>query len=184
MSNLQIFKNSEFGEIRTITKDGEPWFVGKDVATVLQYANTSKAINDHVDSDDLTNRYPIIDSMGRTQEVSLINESGLYSLIFSSKLPKAKEFKHWVTSEVLPSIRKTGTYSVNAYHPKSTSLGEVASFIKVMRSLMKENNQSPEKIAEMAESVCKQFNVNIPDDFVKRNPFQMIINANFFLAGK
>ena len=85
-------------------------FVGKDVATALGYTNTNKALSDHVDKDDLTKRYPIFDSMGRRQLVILINESGLYSLIFSSKLPQAKAFKRWVTSEVLPQIRMTGGY--------------------------------------------------------------------------
>ena len=87
----------------------------------------------------------------------IINVSGLYSLIFSSKLPKAKKFKHWVTSEVLPSTRKTGTYSDKANQPTFTSQGEVADFIEVMRLIMKENSQTPEKIAEMADAVKRQF---------------------------
>lgn len=109
MSELQIFNSPEFGEIRTIEKDGEPWFVGKDIATVLGYAKPLNALAMHVDEDDSLKR-GLIDSMGRMQETILINESGLYSLILSSKLPRAKEFKHWVTSEVIPSIRKHGAY--------------------------------------------------------------------------
>lgn len=107
MNDIQIFNNAEFGEIRTIEQNGEPWFVGKDVATALGYSNPQKAIRDHVDEQDRT----VNDSftVNGTQGV-LINESGLYSLCFSSKLEGAKRFKRWVTSEVLPSIRKNGGY--------------------------------------------------------------------------
>ena len=112
---VTVFKNPvhpEFGNLRTIEIDGEPWFVGKDVAAALGYNEPHKAIQRHVDKDDGMKR-PITDSTGRRQETWLINESGLYSLILSSKLPSAKEFKHWVTSEVLPSIRKNGAYIRN-----------------------------------------------------------------------
>lgn len=108
MNQLEIFRNREFGEIRTVTVDGEPWFVGKDIAEIMQYTNTQKAIRDHVDEEDkLTERIVL---SGQNREVIFINESGLYSLILSSKIPGAKRFKRWVTSEVLPQIRKTGTY--------------------------------------------------------------------------
>lgn len=108
MNQLEIFKNREFGEIRTVVIDGEPWFVGKDIAEILQYTNTQKAIRDHVDEEDkLTERIVL---SGQNREVICINESGLYSLILSSKMPGAKRFKRWVTSEVLPQIRRTGTY--------------------------------------------------------------------------
>lgn len=112
MNDIKIFNNEEFGDIRTVTIDGEPWFVGKDVAEILGYSNTRKALLDHVDEDDKTDGVTIRDSIGREQTPVLINESGLYSLILSSKLPTAKKFKHWVTSEVLPSIRKTGQYQM------------------------------------------------------------------------
>jgi prophage antirepressor-like protein len=107
-SSLTVFENSEFGEIRTEVINGEPWFVGKDVAEALGYSNASKAIGDHVESEDkgVTKCY----TLGGNQDLTIINESGLYSLILGSKLPTAKRFKHWVTSEVLPSIRKTGSY--------------------------------------------------------------------------
>ena len=98
------------GEIRTCQVDNQIMFVGKDVAWALGYTNTNKALSDHVDKDDLTKRYPIFDNMGRKQHAIFINESGLYSLVLSSKLPQAKMFKHWVTSEVLPQIRMTGGY--------------------------------------------------------------------------
>lgn len=115
MKGIQIFNNKEFGEIRAMELNGAPWLVGKDIAEILGYENPTKAIRDHVDEEDkqmgVQNVTPsIIDSMGRKQFPTLINESGLYSLILSSKLPKAKEFKHWVTSEVLPAIRQTGGY--------------------------------------------------------------------------
>lgn len=122
MNNLQIFKNSEFGEIRTIVdENNEPWFVGKDIAENLGYSNTRKAIIDHVDEDDKKDGVTIRDSIGREQNPTFINESGLYSLILFSKLPKAKEFKHWVTSEVLPSIRKHGAYMKDEVIEKTLS---------------------------------------------------------------
>lgn len=117
MSNeIQIFRNEEINaEIRGKMIDGEPWFVGKDVATALGYSNTNDAPAKHVEEDDKKDGVAFRDAIGREQKMIVINESGLYSLILSSKLPTAKKFKHWVTSEVLPSIRKTGGYSVQKY---------------------------------------------------------------------
>lgn len=109
MNELQIFNSEEFGDIRTVTIDNEPWFVGKDVATALGYAKPLNALSAHVEKDDSL-KQGITDSLGREQETIFINESGLYALIFGSKLESAKRFKHWVTSEVLPAIRKTGAY--------------------------------------------------------------------------
>lgn len=112
MNNLQIFNSPDFGQVRTIQQNGEPWFIGKDVAEILGYSNTPKAIRDHVDDEDkLTERIVL---SGQNREVAIINESGLYSLILSSKMPKAKEFKRWVTSEVIPAIRKHGKYEAMA----------------------------------------------------------------------
>jgi len=108
MNELQIFNNEEFGQVRVIEVNGEPYFVGKDVATILGYKDTSDAMKRHVDDEDKLTR--CFTDSGQSREMYVINESGLYSLILSSHLPKAKEFKHWVTSEVLPSIRKTGSY--------------------------------------------------------------------------
>ena len=110
MNELQVFENAQFGQVRTINKDGEPWFVGKDVAEALGYSNPRKALYDHVDIEDKTDGVTIRDSIGRPQNPVIINESGLYSLVMSSKLPNARQFKRWVTSEVLPSIRKNGGY--------------------------------------------------------------------------
>lgn len=112
MQELQIFKNEEFGEVRTVTIDNEPWFVGKDVATALGYSNTRDAILKHVHEDD--KGVAKCDTPSGKQEMTVINESGLYALIFGSKLESAKRFKHWVTSEVLPAIRKTGGYQMQA----------------------------------------------------------------------
>lgn len=109
MNKLQVFKNHEFGEIRTVQIKGEPYFVGKDIAERLGYERPTKAIQDHVDVED-KDVIPIQDSIGRFQNTPIINESGLYSLILSSKLPRAKQFKLWVTREVIPIIRKTGAY--------------------------------------------------------------------------
>ena len=110
MNKMQIFKNDNFGAIRTLEISGEPWFVGKDVAEVLGYVKPLNALATHIDEDDSL-KQGLTDSMGRIQETILINESGLYSLILSSKLPTAKVFKRWVTSEVLPAIRKHGLYA-------------------------------------------------------------------------
>mgnify|MGYP000875350021 CR=1 FL=1 len=114
-NEVQIFENVEFGKVRTIVKDGEPYFVGKDVAEILGYTNSRKAIGDHVDEED--KGVTKCDTLGGVQELTIINESGLYSLILSSKLPAAKKFKRWVTSEVLPSIRKTGSYTAKHVKP-------------------------------------------------------------------
>lgn len=114
MNELQVFKNQEFGSVRTLVINSEPWFVGKDVAEALGYKNTKDALAKHVDSEDKE----ILKSQNATLEnipnrgVTVVNESGLYSLVLSSKLPSAKKFKKWVTSEVLPALRKTGQYQV------------------------------------------------------------------------
>nr|DAQ39211.1 MAG TPA: repressor domain protein [Caudoviricetes sp.] len=122
MNKIQIFKNEEFGDIRTVTIDGEPWFVGKDVAEVLGYSNSRDALAKRVDEEDKLDGVAICDSIGREQKPVLINESGLYGLILSSKLPNAKKFKHWVTSEVLPSIRKTGQYQMPKFSKEIQAL--------------------------------------------------------------
>lgn len=109
-TNITIFENVGFGKVRTLVIDGEPWFVGKDVTEILGYTQPSVAISKKVDADD--KGVSILETPGGEQNVAIINESGLYSLILSSKLPTAKRFKKWVTSEVLPSIRKTGSYSI------------------------------------------------------------------------
>ena len=111
MNELQIFNSEEFGAVRTVTIENEPWFVGKDVAEALGYAKARNAITTHVSEEDKKDA-PIQGDLGGTQQMTIINESGLYALIFGSKLESAKRFKHWVTSEVLPAIRKTGSYQM------------------------------------------------------------------------
>ncbi|WP_418811959.1 phage antirepressor [Phascolarctobacterium faecium] len=113
MNGIQIFQNAEFGSVRTADINGVPYFVGKDVAEILGYSNTRKALLDHVDEEDKTDGVTIRDSIGREQAPVLINESGLYSLILSSKMPNARRFKRWVTSEILPTIRKHGVYATD-----------------------------------------------------------------------
>lgn len=115
-NELQIFENPEFGQVRAVTIDGEPWFVGKDVAVALGYVDTKNALKSHVDSEDkqLIQRWQITTLEIPNRGLTIINESGLYSLILSSKLPSAKKFKRWVTSEILPAVRKTGCYGAGA----------------------------------------------------------------------
>lgn len=116
MNDLQLFNNPEFGVVRAVEVDGEPWFVGKDVSLALGYTNPQKAIRDHVDAEDRT----VNDSFTvNGTAITLINESGLYSLVLSSKLPGAKKFKRWVTAEVLPTIRKTGGYQLPKDYPSA-----------------------------------------------------------------
>lgn len=135
MNELKIFKNEAFGEIRTIEVNSESWFVGKDVAEILGYANPSKALSDHVDEEDKLNNESL-SSLGQ-RGGWLINESGLYSLILSSKLPTAKAFKRWVTSEVLPSIRKHGLYATDELLDNPDLIIQMASKLKEEREARK-----------------------------------------------
>ena len=167
-------------EVRSLMINNEPWFVAKDVCKILEIGTEQIR---RLDDDEKGLRS--MHTPGGEQEMSIVSESGLYSLTLGSKKPEAKPFKRWITHDVLPALRKTGAYSISGYAPKATSLGEVASFLKVMRSIMKENRQPSEKIAEMAETVCKQFNVKIPKGFVRHNPFEQTslfnITANIIL---
>lgn len=126
-NKMQVFSNEEFGSVRTVVVNGEPWFVGKDVAVALGYANTRKALSDHVDEEDKQDGVTIRDSIGREQNAVAVNESGLYSLIMSSKLPNARKFKKWVTGTVLPSIRKTGGYGNTLTQEQSLLLAIIQS---------------------------------------------------------
>ena len=148
MTELQIFKNPDFGEIRTIEKDGEPWFVGKDVATALGYKEATKAAREKVDDED--RGVSKIDTPSGTQEMTIINESGLYSLVLSSKLPTAKKFKRWVTSEVIPSIRKTGGYSL----PRDLSrLSPEMQMLKLLTDKAIENELAQQEQARQLQQV-------------------------------
>lgn len=136
---LQIFSNSEFGEIRTITKDNETYFIGKDVAKALGFANPRDAIATHVFDED--KGVDTIDTLGGKQSMTVINESGVYALVFGSRLESAKRFKHWVTSEVLPSIRKTGSYS----KPLTTS--------EQIRLLAQGNTELTERVDKVEDKI-------------------------------
>ena len=141
MNDLQIFNNEEFGQIRTVTIDNEPWFVGKDVATALGYKNTRQAILTNVMDED--KGVHSVDTPSGKQEMTVINESGLYALIFGSKLDSAKRFKHWVTSEVLPSIRKNGNYQM--MKQESSELSPQLQMLQGLLDQMKETEIANKK---------------------------------------
>ena len=130
MNAVQVFTNDEFGSVRTIAIDGEPWFVGKDVAEKLGYSKARKAIADHVDEEDKKHSYGVTirDSTGREQKPIVINESGMYSLVLGSKLPAANKFKHWITSEVIPSIRMNGGHITGQENIEGRVMNEVQIF--------------------------------------------------------
>jgi prophage antirepressor-like protein len=142
-NSLRVFDNEEFGTIRTVMIDGEPWFVGKDVAEALGYTNPRDALSKHVDDED-KKTVAIRDGIRGNPNVTVINESGVYSLILSSKLPNAKKFKRWVTAEILPSVRQTGSYSA-----KPMTLAEQA--LAQAQILVDHEKQ----LAELSESVDK-----------------------------
>ena len=177
MKELQVF-DYENNHIRTITRDGERWFVGKDVAEALGYKEPTKAAREKVDDED--RGISKIDTPFGIQEMLVINESGLYSLILSSKLPSAKKFKHWVTREVLPSIRKTGAYR-NSQLLSAESAGGVARLITVIRSTMKSNGQPPETISRAVLMLCEQFGFGKgrTDDMGNKNLMRKQTNSDF-----
>ena len=148
---LQIFQNAEFGSVRSITVNGEPYFVGKDVAEILGYKDTSDAMRRHVDDEDKLTR--CFTDSGQSREMYIINESGLYSLILSSKLPTAKRFKRWVTSEVLPAIRRHGLYAVDDMLNNPDALIEALQAYKAERmqrmALEAENAVQKQQLIEM-----------------------------------
>ena len=151
MNELQIFENPAFGKIKTVVKNAEPWFVGKEIATILGYKDTSDALKKHVDDDDKgVGKMP---TPGGKQKVIIINESGLYSLVISSKLPQAKSFKRWITKDVIPAIRKHGGYLTN--EKIEEVLSDPDTIIKLATSLKEERAKRQEaekqlKAAEMA----------------------------------
>lgn len=150
MSSLITFENMEFGKLTVMEKDGEFFFIGKEVAEKLGYARGRKAVLDHVDAED-RDEVPFQDAIGRMQKTSIINESGLYSLILSSKLPQAKDFKRWVTTEVLPSIRKNGGYIKNQENMSNEEI--LANAVLLANNLIAEK----EKIIEDLEPKAKYF---------------------------
>lgn len=163
MNKLEVFKNQEFGEVRTITIDNEPYFVGKDVALILGYTNPQKALRDHVDEEDKTRNESF--TVNGTQGI-LINESGLYSLILSSKLPNARRFKRWVTSEVLPAIRKHGMYAINELID-NPDLGIAA------LNALKEDREKNKKLEEKSMIQTQQISEMIP----KVSYYDVVLNC-------
>ena len=147
MNNIKIFNSPDFGQIRTIQQNGEPWFVGKDVAKILGYERADNAIRNHVDDEDKLMHQ--ISASGQNREMYIINESGLYSLILSSKMPKAKEFKRWVTSEVIPAIRKTGGYIAGSENMTDAEI--MAKAVLVAQSTIQQRDQ---RIKELESDVA------------------------------
>lgn len=174
MNKLEVFKNEEFGEVRTIEQDGIVLFCGSDVAKALGYVRPNEAITQHCKRDGTVFRR-IIDGMGREQQAKFINEGNLYRLLINSKLPAAEKFERWVFEEILPSIRKTGAYSMKNYEPKSSSLGEIVNLIKTNCKIMKDQGHSPEAIAKMAAEIYSAYHVYVPDNFVlPASPYQQL----------
>lgn len=169
MNELQIFNNAEFGSVRTLAINGEPYFVGRDVAEILGYSNTRDALAKRVDAED--KGVAKCDTLGGTQELVVINESGLYSLILSSKLPNAKRFKHWVTSEVLPSIRKHGVYAID----------ELLANPDTLISALQELKAEREKTKALMETVAVQ-NQQIVEMKPKASYYDVVLNCKDLVA--
>ena len=155
MNELQVFEHPAFGEVRTVTIDGEPWFVGKDVAQMLGYKDTVNALKSNVDAED--KRGWQITTPGGIQTMTTINESGLYSLILSSKLPSAKEFKRWVTSEVLPTIRRQGSYSVQQPMTPAQLIAAQAQVLVQMEQRMDAIQSQQTALEQRVETAIKVF---------------------------
>lgn len=174
MNELKQF-NFENNQVRTLLINDEPWFVGKDVADILEYTNTAKAIRDHVDEEDkLTERIVL---SGQNREVIFINESGLYSLVLSSKLPSAKKFKRWVTSEVLPQIRKTGSYAT----PQLTGEELMAKALIEAKSIMERQNK---EITEMKPKALFADTVSASDNSILVGQEAKLISQRGFKVGQ
>lgn len=199
MNELTIFENEEFGKVRVVEIDNEPWFVGKDVAEALGYMNTRQAIATNVDEED-RGVHPV-DTPSGIQNMTIINESGMYSLVLQSKLNSAKKFKHWVTSEVLPSIRKTGSYHLPQTYAEA--LRELADKTEQAEKLALENKELKPKaeffdavtdskdaipMADVAKVLDMGIGRNKLFDFLRKQnilmennrPYQKYIDAGYF----
>lgn len=177
MNNVQLFTNPEFGEVRTLTINDEPYFVGKDVTDILGYQNGSRDINRHVDEEDrLTHQ---ISASGQNRDMIMINESGLYSLILSSKLPTAKKFKHWVTSEILPAVRKHGAYMTPETIEKT--LNDPDFIIGLATKLKEEQERSRELAADNLRMKPKEIfadAVSVSEDAILIGALAKILKGN------
>ena len=184
MKELQIFNSEEFGRIRSVVIDNEPWFVGNDVAKALGYSKVWDAIKTNVDEMD-TSLMGVMDSLDRKQQTTIINESGLYSLIFGSKLETAKQFKRWVTSEVLPALRKTGTYSVTTtcQYPVSAAIESATNAGRLFERIMKSEGIPPHEIAMAVRDIFLQAGINVPD-YVIRIPAYEQLAMTFGKSGE
>lgn len=173
MNNLKVFKNEEFGEIRTLEINNEPWFVGKDVASILGYGRPDNAIRNHVDDEDRLMHQ--ISASGQNRNMLIINESGLYSLIMSSRVPSAKKFKRWVTSEVLPSVRKHGAYMTDEVLEKT--LNDPDFMINLLTNLKEERKARIE--AERKNAVLMHTNKTYTvTEIAKELGFKSAISLN------
>lgn len=183
MNDIKIFESSEFGKVRTTEINGEPYFVGKDVAEILGYKETAKAIRTKVDHDD--KGVSVLDTPGGKQEITVINESGVYSLVFSSKLPRAKEFKHWVTSEILPSIRRHGAYMTDDILAKTI---ENPDFLINLLTEMKEEKQrritAEEKIKADRSKVLFAESVEVSKGSILVGDLAKLIKQNGYEIGQ
>ena len=182
MSNeIKIFENEEFGSVRTLEINGEPYFVGKDVTDILGYQNGSRDINRHVDEDD-REKVMIFDG-NQNKESIIINESGLYSLILSSKLPNAKKFKRWVTSDVLPAIRKTGSYSIQS-KPDSYTIEDPAARARRWAEEYEEKKALEAKIEEQKPLVEYAEHIQASKDVIDMKSMAKLASKNGIKIGR
>ncbi len=162
-----IYKDTR---VRTVEINGEPWFVLKDVCEILELSTPAR-VAERLDEDE--KGMSLIHTLGGAQEMTVINESGLYNVILRSDKPEARPFRKWVTSEVLPTIRRTGGYLLNGISIIDDP-SKVASLINSLRGVMKDQRSAPAKIATMAEGICRQFGITIPPDFVEVSPWEQL----------
>lgn len=178
---IKIFENEEFGSVRTMEINGVPYFVGKDVAEILGYSRPDHAITAHVDDEDKL-MYQI-DTSGQNRNVFIINESGLYSLILSSKLPNAKKFKHWVTGEVLPAIRKTGSYSIQS-KPDSYTIEDPAARARRWAEEYEEKKALEAKIEEQKPLVEYAEHIQASKDVIDMKSMAKLASKNDIKIGR
>ena len=175
MNEIKVFENDEFGQVRSVMRDGEYWFVGKDIARALGYAEPRSAISKKVDEED--KGVAKMETPSGLQEMTIINESGMYSLILSSKLESARKFKRWVTSEVLPALHKTGTYSVSTtyqYPVPAASLESATNAGRLFERIMRSEGVPPHEIAMVVRSIFLQAGIDIPSYVIKIPAYEQL----------
>ena len=181
MNEIKIFDNPEFGKVRTMEINGEPYFVGREVAMILGYKNPLDALTKHVEEED--KGVANCDTLGGTQKMTVINESGLYSLILSSKLPNAKKFKHWVTSEVLPAIRKTGSYYIQS-KPDSYTIEDPAARARRWAEEYEEKKALEAKIEEQKPLVEYAEHIQASKDVIDMKSMAKLASKNGIKIGR